>query len=132
MQFLSKERQEILVRYLIGIGMRPDMATRHASYPDDLRRLDGNLAFIVHCIQRHTQVIRRAASLGDEHLRNRHEEPLRANLMILCTYRSEIAARGWPADTLIHTAHTIGEVLAEVRAVRDQLGMLIAHRGAMQ
>jgi hypothetical protein len=132
MKFLSKERQGILIRHLVNIGMPRDLATIHASYPDDLRRLDRNLSHIVTCVLLHSRAIQKAARLGNENLRIQHEEPLRSNMMILTAYRAELIARGLPLSMLTRTGSTVGVVLKEVRTIRDQLGTLIAYEGTMQ
>jgi hypothetical protein len=132
-QFLSTKRREILIRYLCDLGMEYELACIHASYPADTRRIDRNLAGLARCIGKHAEAIREANKLGNVEYRNRHELPMKADLMILSAYHAEIIARGLPKALFAHTTRTIAEVLAEVRVIKAQMsGRVVSYTGALQ
>ena len=131
--FLSAERQMVLIRHLTRLGMPVSLARTFASWPDDINRVDANVAALIGCVRRHAKALNEAHKLGNEEFENAHRIPLQADMMIVNTYRAEIACKGLPLILFKRSAMAISAALAEVEKVRTDLRTrVVSYTGTLQ
>jgi hypothetical protein len=114
MMFLAQHRRIALIEALMAQSMPADLATRVASYSDNLYRLDYILCRIAGRLSERCQRIEQAFLSGNEEQQKRADVFLSCDLLIFNTYRAEASDRQLHAGMFPRTMQVIASSLRQI------------------